>query len=129
MLHFAGLKQRKSRMKRKFIASLFVFLCMAGIPIRIHAQAQRSPDDYIQELSQLLRDADAADISDMEADARRQRARQLAAQYAASVKASNPAGADRLYLAYLYQLANDTEKAVAMYREVLEDIRLKHPIR
>jgi thiol-disulfide isomerase/thioredoxin len=75
----------------------------------------------VQEVAQLLRDAERADISELDADAQRQRARQAAAKYATTVKASNPTGADHLWLGYLYQLANDAEKAIATYRAVLED--------
>jgi tetratricopeptide (TPR) repeat protein len=108
-------------MKRKVTTLLFVLLCATGVLVFTHVRAQRSPDDYIQEVDQLLRDAEAADISDMDADARRQRARQLAAQYAATLKASNPTEVDRLWLGYLYHLAKDTDKAIATYREVLAD--------
>ncbi|MBI3949651.1 MAG: redoxin domain-containing protein [Acidobacteria bacterium] len=108
-------------MKLKLIAFLFISLCAIGTPIQRHVQAQRSAEDYVQEITQLLRDADQADLSDLEADARRQRARQMAVQYASGLKASNPTGEDRLWLGYLYYLANDTEKAVATYREALGD--------
>jgi len=108
-------------MKLKITAFVFVFLCAIGTPIQRPAQAQRSAEDYVEEISQLLRDADRADISELDADAQRQRARRLSAQYAAAVKASNPTGTDRLWLGFLYHQAGDMEKAVAAYREALDD--------
>lgn len=108
-------------MKLNTIVFLLVFFCVIGTPLQRSVQAQRSAEEYVQEVAQLLRDAERADISELEADAQRQRARQTAAKYAATVKASNPTGADRLWLGYLYQLANDAEKAIATARAALED--------
>ncbi len=100
---------------------VFVLFCALGTSIRIPAQAQRSAESYVEEINQLLFDAGRADISELEADARRQRAQQVAAKYAATMKAGNPTGADRLRLGLLYQLAHDSDKAVATFREALED--------
>ncbi|MCS6804054.1 MAG: redoxin domain-containing protein [Acidobacteriota bacterium] len=106
----------------KLTVLLFVLvLTVMGLPARHTAQSKRSAQEYVEEINRLLFEAEAADINDLEADARRQRARTLAAQYAARVKAGNPTGADRLWLAYLYLFANDTERTIVALRELLDD--------
>jgi thiol-disulfide isomerase/thioredoxin len=106
-------------MKFKTLMIAFVSFCMLSVPVLQAAQAKRSAQDYVEEINKLLFEAEAADVNDLEADARRQRAREMAAQYAA--KTGNPTGADRLWHAYLYHLANDSEKAIAAFREALDD--------
>lgn len=103
------------------ILTLVVLLSALDLPARHTAQSRRSAQEYVEEITRLLFEAEAADINDLEADARRQRARTLAAQYAARVKAENPSGTGRLWLAYLYHFANDAEKTIGTLRELLDD--------
>lgn len=111
-------------MKQKAITLVVVVLCVMGTQLQKPIQAQRSIQSYIEEIEQMLRDADRADVSEMEMNARQQHAEQLAAKYAATVKASNPTGVARLGLGYLYHLAKDTNNAVATFRAALEDKEL-----
>lgn len=108
-------------MRGKLIALLCMSFGLIGYAAGRHVWAQQTPADYAQEVGQLLADANRADISDTEAEARRQRARELAAKYAATVAAHHPSGEDRVWLGYLYHLAGDTEKAIETFRQVLED--------
>jgi thiol-disulfide isomerase/thioredoxin len=86
--------------------------------------AERSALEYVQDVSQILADANRADVSEQEFTAARDRARQLAAQYAGRVKARNPGGIEKFYLGYLYSLADQPENALTALREALGDASL-----
>jgi thiol-disulfide isomerase/thioredoxin len=86
--------------------------------------AERSALEYVEEVSQILADANRADVSEQEFTAARDRARQLAAQYAGRVKARNPGGIEKFYLSYLYSLADQPDNALAALREAVGDSSL-----
>ncbi|MCS6816150.1 MAG: redoxin domain-containing protein [Blastocatellia bacterium] len=85
------------------------------------AAPERSVAEYVEEVQQLLREAGRADIAEKEAAAMRERARALARQYAARLKGRNLEGVERFQLGYLYHLADDTENALALFRDLVND--------
>jgi len=82
---------------------------------------ERSAAQYVEEVHALLREAGRADIAEKEAAALRERAQQLARQYAARLKDRARGSEDRFHLGYLYYLANDVENMVAVFRELMRD--------
>lgn len=108
-------------MKLRRLLLLMVLLCVSMTPAQPQKPAQRTAAEYVQEINQVLRDADRADLTELDANAAQARAKKLAAQYAAQVKATQPAGLDRAYLGYLLSLADDLDNAIAVFREVLND--------
>lgn len=83
--------------------------------------AERPAVEYVQEVTQLLREANRADLSEQEAKAARARVQQQALQYATSVKARQPRGLEKFYLGYLYAVADRTDEALTLFREVVAD--------
>lgn len=85
------------------------------------AAGERSVAEYVEEVQQLLREAGRADISEKEAAALRERARESARQYATRVRDKVKGSEERFQLGYLYYLAGDVENMVAVFRELLRD--------
>ncbi len=85
------------------------------------ATPEHSAAQYVEEVHRLLREAGRADIAEKEAAALRERAQQLARQYAARLKDRATGSEDRFQLGYLYYLANDVENMVAVFRELMRD--------
>lgn len=83
--------------------------------------AERPAVEYVQEVTQLLREANRADLSEQEAKAARARVQQQALQYATAVKARQPRGLEKFYLGYLYAVADRTDEALTLFREVVAD--------
>lgn len=83
--------------------------------------AERPAVEYVQEVTQLLREANRADLSEQETKAARARAQQQALQYASVVKARQPRGLEKFYLGYLYALADRTDEALMLFRDVVAD--------
>lgn len=91
---------------------------------RAQGVTERPAVELVQDVTQQLRDANRADLSEEEAQAARDRAQQRALQYAAALKARDPKGVDKFYLGYLYALAGRTDDALALYRDVIGDASL-----
>ncbi len=87
-------------------------------------KAERTGLDYVQEVSDLLREADRADASEQVMARARARASELAMQYAGKLKSHKPVGAEKFYLGYLYYLVGDGENALAAFKDVLSDTNL-----
>jgi len=85
------------------------------------ATGERSVAEYIEEVQQLLREAGRADISEKEAAALRERARESARQYAARLRDKAKGSEEQFQLGYLYYLAGDLENMVAVFRELMRD--------
>ncbi|HXF06704.1 MAG TPA: redoxin domain-containing protein [Blastocatellia bacterium] len=83
--------------------------------------AERPAVEYVQEVTQLLREANRADLSEQETKAARARAQQQALQYASVVKARQPRGLEKFYLGYLYALADRADEALMLFRDVVAD--------
>ncbi|MBI4468160.1 MAG: TlpA family protein disulfide reductase [Acidobacteria bacterium] len=84
-------------------------------------KGDRSAFDSVQEVSQLLREADRADATEDEANAARAMAREAALRHAARLKAARTTSSDKFYLAYLYYLIKDEKNALAAFGEVVSD--------
>ncbi len=90
-------------------------------PVFGQTTTERSAAQYVEEVHQLLREAGRADIAESEATTLRQRAQELARQYAARLKGRNLSSEDRFHLGYLYYLADDVENMIAVFRDLLND--------
>jgi len=108
----------------RILVSGLLFSVMVGGAERAasaQAPAERSVAEYVEEVQQLLREAGRADLSEKDATAMRERARQLARQYAGRLRGKTLEGLERFQLGYLYYLADDVENMVAVFREVTND--------
>lgn len=117
-------------MRRESVSCATVLLILAGPagawvgPQTVgssQSPAERPAVEYVQEVTQLLREANRADLSEQEAAAARGRAQQQALRYASAVKARQPRGLEKFYLGYLYALADRTDEALLLFREVIAD--------
>lgn len=120
-----GETMRRQCMGCAVILAMLVGSAAAWGVIQTGGSSQGSADrpavEYVQEIAQLLREANRADLSEQEAQAARSRAQQKALQYAAAVKARQPRGLEKFYLGYLYAVAERIDEALGLFREVIAD--------